>query len=140
MPRPSIAFFLGAADKVYAGCLYVSTACHHQPLPLPLEYANQVMQTRTAVNKIREEIAGAELDDDQRQELHQGIQAHFKEWLLTTGNARQVTDLVRLFKEGGYMAGGTGSGPDGARSMQHRRSSDDSADSQDSPSSPAFAL
>jgi hypothetical protein len=32
----------------------------------------------------------AQLDDDRKRELHSVIQAHFKEWLLSSGNMRQV--------------------------------------------------
>ena len=31
-----------------------------------------------------------------RRELQAAIQAHFKDWLLTSGNMRQVYDLARI--------------------------------------------
>lgn len=35
----------------------------------------------------------AQLDDERKRELHSVIQAHFKEWLLSSGNMRQVCSM-----------------------------------------------
>ena len=44
-------------------------------------------------------IAQAVLDDARKRELQTVIQAHFKEWLHSSGNLRQVYDLARMERE-----------------------------------------
>jgi TBCC domain-containing protein 1 len=39
------------------------------------------------------------LDDNKKRELQSVIQSHFKEWLLSSGNMRQVYDLARMERE-----------------------------------------
>ena len=39
------------------------------------------------------------LDDSKKRELQSVIQSHFKEWLLSSGNMRQVYDLARMERE-----------------------------------------
>jgi hypothetical protein len=41
----------------------------------------------------------AVLDDQRKRELQNVIQAYFKEWLLSSGNMRQVYDLARMERE-----------------------------------------
>ena len=41
----------------------------------------------------------AVLDDNRKRELQTVIQAHFKEWLHSSGNLRQVYDLARMERE-----------------------------------------
>ena len=43
--------------------------------------------------------AQAVLDDGRKRELQTVIQAHFKDWLHTSGNLRQVYDLARMERE-----------------------------------------
>lgn len=38
----------------------------------------------------------AVLDDGRKKELQSVIQAHFKDWLVSSGNMRQVYDLARM--------------------------------------------
>lgn len=38
----------------------------------------------------------AVLDDGRKRELQNVIQSHFKEWVVNTGNMRQVYDLARM--------------------------------------------
>ncbi len=44
-------------------------------------------------------VAQAVLDDNKKRELQSVIQSHFKEWLLSSGNMRQVYDLARMERE-----------------------------------------
>ncbi len=41
-------------------------------------------------------IAQAVLDDGRKRELQNVIQSHFKEWVVNSGNMRQVYDLARM--------------------------------------------
>ncbi len=38
----------------------------------------------------------AVLDDGRKRELQNVIQSHFKEWVVSSGNMRQVYDLARM--------------------------------------------
>ena len=38
----------------------------------------------------------ATLDEGRKRELHNVIQSHFKEWVVNSGNMRQVYDLARM--------------------------------------------
>lgn len=49
------------------------------------------------------------LEDSKKRDLQRVIQEHFKEWLNTSGNMRQVYDLARLEREEGQL-GSSGSG------------------------------
>ena len=44
-------------------------------------------------------IKEAGLDDGPRHELQVAVQAHFRDWLVASGQVRQVADLVRLHRE-----------------------------------------
>lgn len=50
----------------------------------------------------------AVLDDARKRELQSVIQSHFKEWLLSSGNMRQVYDLARMERENPGSATGSG--------------------------------
>ena len=41
-------------------------------------------------------IVQAVLDDGRKRELQNVIQSHFKEWVVNSGNMRQVYDLARM--------------------------------------------
>lgn len=41
----------------------------------------------------------AALDDAKKRELQAVIQSYFKDWLMTSGNMRQVYDLARMERE-----------------------------------------
>lgn len=43
----------------------------------------------------------AVLEEQRKKELQAVIQAHFKEWLVNSGNMRQIYDLARLEREEG---------------------------------------
>lgn len=68
-------------------------------LPLPEEYAKALTTQRNSVRALRRAIREMGLEDAQRKELQAAVQANFREWLATSGNLRQVTDLVRLQRE-----------------------------------------
>ena len=48
------------------------------------------------VNSVRANIAGADLAEDQRQELQQVIRAHFKDWLLGEGHFGEIQSLTEM--------------------------------------------
>mmetsp|Transcript_707 Transcript_707/g.2084 ORF Transcript_707/g.2084 Transcript_707/m.2084 type:complete len:651 (+) Transcript_707:360-2312(+) len=64
--------------------------------PLPPEYEAAKDRKVASVADLRNAVKTAQLDDDRKRELQAVIQAHFKEWLLSSGNMRQVYDLARM--------------------------------------------
>lgn len=44
-------------------------------------------------------LVQAALDDAKKRELQAVIQSYFKDWLMTSGNMRQVYDLARMERE-----------------------------------------
>lgn len=77
-------------------------------MPLPSDYRDAMKARLRQVREVRREIRDAGLDQDQQGTLQGAIQAHFREWLLSSGRLRQVSDLVRIF--GGQDDGGVDGG------------------------------
>ena len=61
-------------------------------LPLKPRAHRQVPTRR----RLPEELAGIECPPELRAEVQATLQSHFKEWLVRTGNMRQITDLLKL--------------------------------------------
>ncbi len=62
----------------------------------------------------------ASLDDGKKRELQAVIQSYFKDWLMTSGNMRQVYDLARMEREEASSSMPDNSnnlGPDGPMNM-----------------------
>ena len=59
------------------------------------EYAAALEAKVRSVAQLRGAVKDAALSDARRRELQGVIQAHFKDWLLHSGNMRQVFDLAR---------------------------------------------
>lgn len=66
------------------------------PFLVPHAYAVALDRTMTNVSRLRTAVRDAKLDDTRRHELQATIQAYFKEWLMVSGNMRQVYDLARI--------------------------------------------
>lgn len=84
------------------------------PLLTPQVYALALEQKVRRVTELRLVVKDAALDESRRRELQAAIQAHFKDWLLTSGNMRQVYDLARIERGDAAGAGGGGAGAGGA--------------------------
>ncbi|RHZ15687.1 hypothetical protein DYB26_002377 [Aphanomyces astaci] len=67
-----------------------------QDLALPIEFEHAVRTAQDNVDGLRRLID--EFDTPVKKVLEQAIQAKFKEWLVVSGNMRQVLDLVQLEK------------------------------------------
>lgn len=70
-----------------------------RPLPIPKEYGKAISTVKDSVRALRRTIRDMGLEDTQRKELQAAVQASFREWLASSGQLRQVTDLVRLQRE-----------------------------------------
>ena len=60
------------------------------PYLVPGEYTRTVERNVKAVTDLRREVKQASLEDLTRNDLQTCIQAHFKDWLVSTGKMRQV--------------------------------------------------
>jgi len=67
--------------------------------PLPEEYDAALKKKVEAVADLRSEVKSAVLEEPRKRDLQAVIQAHFKEWLVASGNMRQIYDLARLERE-----------------------------------------
>jgi len=77
-------------------------------VPLPAAYEAAMKARLRQVREVRRNIRDAALSQEQQAALQSAIQAHFREWLLSSGRLRQVSDLVRIF--GGSDDGWDGDG------------------------------
>ncbi|RLO06718.1 hypothetical protein DYB28_015986 [Aphanomyces astaci] len=68
----------------------------HLVQTLPIEFEHAVRTAQDNVDGLRRLID--EFDTPVKKVLEQAIQAKFKEWLVVSGNMRQVLDLVQLEK------------------------------------------
>lgn len=79
------------------------------PVPLPAAYVEAVNAKQAAVVQLKERIQAMPMDDNTKAQLHLAIQGKFKEWLVKSGNIRQIWDLVEMEgkgAKGGVMASG----------------------------------
>eukprot|EP00708_Paratrimastix_pyriformis_P002385 GAFH01001131.1.p2 GENE.GAFH01001131.1~~GAFH01001131.1.p2 ORF type:complete len:274 (-),score=67.88 GAFH01001131.1:31-852(-) len=75
------------------------------PAPLPPEYAVAVQEKEATIDAMRRNIRDAHLEPDAERRLQVAIQRRFKEWLVSSGNMRQINDLLHMAEKG---AEGTG--------------------------------
>ena len=71
-------------------------ASQANPCPLPPAYASALQHKHKQVLDLRKDIAETQAvgAGANKQVLHKAIQAKFKEWLVSSGNMRQVQDLI----------------------------------------------
>ncbi len=62
----------------------------------PKEYIDVVRDREQRVNNIKSFISGSNLQDEQEKALHVAIQGYFREWLVSSGNVKQMTDIVKM--------------------------------------------
>lgn len=71
----------------------------HNPFALPSEYALVLGHRKANVRDIQGLLEGQDLLPSQQQLVEEAVRAHFGEWLVSSGNLRQVLDLVQLDRE-----------------------------------------
>ncbi|CAI7807298.1 unnamed protein product [Closterium sp. NIES-54] len=94
MPREKFVPFV-----VLVQYLLLQQATRANPFALPKTYLIALQHKTKTVESLRQTLKTAVLDEGRKRELTNVIQAHFKEWLLTSGNIRQVYDLARLDRD-----------------------------------------
>lgn len=65
-------------------------------LPLPPAWVEAACQTRSQVRAVRAAIRDAALPAEQSALLKRCVEGAFKQWLVASGNVRQVADLARM--------------------------------------------
>jgi phosphoserine phosphatase len=65
-------------------------------LPLPPAWVSAAREKRAQVQAVRATIRDASLSPAQSALLKQCVEGAFKQWLVTSGNVRQVADLARM--------------------------------------------
>ena len=65
------------------------------PFALPPEYAAMLADRVRAVEHVRSAVKDASLSPSQQREVEEALRARFAEWLVSSGNLRQVIDLVQ---------------------------------------------
>ncbi|CAL8467086.1 g6622 [Coccomyxa elongata] len=87
--------FVGLGDSGGGG----SGPLAPSPFRLPAVYEEAKERKVSAVSDLRNAVKAAALDDGKKRELQAVIQSYFKDWLMTSGNMRQVYDLARMERE-----------------------------------------
>jgi hypothetical protein len=66
-------------------------------LPLtPKEYVDFIKEREANQNKIKNLISQADLGEEQEKALHVAIQGYFREWLVNSGNIKNMSEIVKM--------------------------------------------
>ncbi|KAL8022279.1 putative TBCC domain-containing protein [Plasmopara halstedii] len=74
----------------------VGAGSAERPFPIPSEYAATVKKHHETVESLRQLVTSDEFDLTKKRTMEMVIQLKFKDWLSSSGNVRQVLDLVHL--------------------------------------------
>lgn len=87
----------GEPESLY--CQNLAEVLQFSPFRLPLEYERRVLAKAERIRSIQQ--AAKTLTDEQQEKFEEELNRGFRDWLVTSGNLRQVLDLVHLEKRGG---------------------------------------
>jgi len=68
---------------------------------IPPEYQKHLTERENLVNGIQNIVFESNLNEKQQREVEEAVRSKFSEWLITSGNLRQVLDLVQIEKKSG---------------------------------------
>jgi len=77
----------------------LSSPTQANPFETPPSYVAALDAKMQRVNDVRTRVRDSSLSESKRSELQGAIQAHFKEWLASSGHSRQIFDLSALERE-----------------------------------------
>ncbi|CAJ1969394.1 unnamed protein product [Cylindrotheca closterium] len=80
-------------------CRILTETLQLSPFRLPIEYERSAVVKADRMRSIQEAVKT--LTDEQRQLFEEELNRGFREWLVTSGNLRQVLDLVHLERRAG---------------------------------------
>ena len=69
------------------------------PFRLPVEYERRILTKADRMKRIQQDVLA--LPEDQQAKFQEELNRGFRDWLVTSGNLRQVLDLVHLERRGG---------------------------------------
>lgn len=69
------------------------------PCKLAPAYTEALLKKQKAIAQLREQIGKLTTDDGVQRDVQAVVEGQFKEWLATSGNIRQIYDLLKLSGE-----------------------------------------
>jgi TBCC domain-containing protein 1 len=87
----------GPAGSQY--CRLLAEVLQLSPFRLPVEYERQVTGKADRVRNLQL-LVKKNLTEDQQRLFEEELNRGFRDWLVTSGNLRQVLDLVHLERRG----------------------------------------
>ncbi len=81
-----------------AYCHNLADVLQNTPFRLPSEYERRVLMKVDRIRSLQNMIQ-TELSPEQQSKLEEELNERFREWLVTSGNLRQVLDLVHIEKK-----------------------------------------
>ncbi|GAX19749.1 hypothetical protein FisN_37Lh015 [Fistulifera solaris] len=75
-------------------CRFLSDVLYLSPFRLPVEYERRVLQKVERMKNVQAALKS--LGTEQRLQLEEELHQGFREWLVSSGNLRQVLDLVQI--------------------------------------------
>jgi TBCC domain-containing protein 1 len=87
-----------AADSKY--CRVLAEVLQFSPFRLPIEYERRALVKADRMRSIQQAVR-KNLTEEQQLQFEEELNRGFRDWLVTSGNLRQVLDLVHLERRGG---------------------------------------
>jgi hypothetical protein len=81
-------------------CQTLAEVLQFSPFRLPAEYERRVLAKAERIRNIQQAVK-KNLNEEQQERFEEELNRGFRDWLVTSGNLRQVLDLVHLEKRGG---------------------------------------
>lgn len=81
-------------------CRLLAEALQLSPFRLPIEYERRVLLKAERMKNIQQSVKN-NLTPDQQRRFEDELNRGFRDWLVSSGNLRQVLDLVRIDRRGG---------------------------------------
>jgi TBCC domain-containing protein 1 len=87
-----------AAESKY--CRVLAEVLQYSPFRLPIEYERRALVKADRMRSIQQAVRKC-LTEEQQLQFEEELNRGFRDWLVTSGNLRQVLDLVHLERRGG---------------------------------------
>jgi TBCC domain-containing protein 1 len=81
-------------DDASPYCRFLSDVLYLSPFRLPVEYERRVLQKAERMKNVQSALKS--LGTEQRFQLEEELNQGFREWLVSSGNLRQVLDLMQM--------------------------------------------
>ena len=90
----------GSAPTESQYCRVLAEVLQMSPFRLPVEYERSALVKADRMRSIQQAVKKS-LSEEQQMQFEEELNRGFREWLVTSGNLRQVLDLVHLERRGG---------------------------------------